>query len=161
MENWTVRKHVAVWGSVGIVVILLIAGLIVGGPVLGRWLDANQLIYDRQQAIKQAENNIEVARLQAEKVKIEAENSGQAALLRAENEKKVMIETARAELEAAEFRAQAIEVMGEMASQFPEYRNQEFIAAFAEAIQSGAVEQIIYVPTEANIPIVEAGRTAD
>ena len=45
-----------------------------------------------------------------------------------------------------------------MAQKYPEYRQQEFIGAFAEAIQSGQVEQIIYVPTEANIPIVEAGR---
>jgi regulator of protease activity HflC (stomatin/prohibitin superfamily) len=85
--------------------------------------------------------------------------SGQAALKRAEQEKQIMIETAKAEVESAKLRAEAIALVGEAAQQYPEYRQQEFIAAFGEAIQSGDVEQIIYVPTEANIPIVEAGRT--
>jgi len=82
---------------------------------------------------------------------------GEATLKRAESEKQVMIETAKAEVEAAELRARAIELVGEAAQKYPEYREQEFIAAFGEAIQSGSVNQIIYVPTEANIPIIEAG----
>lgn len=83
--------------------------------------------------------------------------SGKATLMRAEQEKLVLIETAKAEVEAATLRAQAIEAVGAAAQKYPEYRTQEFIAAFGEAIQSGQIEQIIYVPTEANIPIVEAG----
>ncbi len=31
------------------------------------------------------------------------------------------------------------------------------MGAFAEALQSEKIDQIIYVPTEANIPITEAG----
>lgn len=84
--------------------------------------------------------------------------AGKATLREAESTKMVMIETAKAELEAAKLRAEAIATIGEMAQKYPEYRHQEFIAAFGEAIQSGEIEQIIYVPTEANIPIVEAGR---
>jgi len=84
--------------------------------------------------------------------------SGQAKLKQAEQEKQIMIETAKAEVESAKLRAEAIATVGEAAQQYPEYRQQEFIAAFGEAIQSGEVEQIIYVPTEANVPIVEAGR---
>lgn len=84
--------------------------------------------------------------------------SGKASLMRAEQEKQIQIEQAKAELESAKLRAEAIEIMGEAAQKYPEYRTQEFIGAFAEAIKSGAVNQIIYVPTEANIPIVEAGR---
>lgn len=64
---------------------------------------------------------------------------GEAALKRAESEKQIMIETAKAELESAKIR-------------------QEFIGAFGEAIKSGQIEQIIYVPTEANIPIIEVNR---
>ena len=84
--------------------------------------------------------------------------TGKARLQQAEQEKQIMIETARAEAEAAILKAEAITTVGAAAKEFPEYRQQEFIAAFGEAIQSGQVEQIIYVPTEANIPIVEAGR---
>jgi len=84
--------------------------------------------------------------------------SGEAALRRAKQEKLIMVEQAKAEVESAKLRAEAIAVVGQAAKDFPEYRQQEFIAAFGEAIQSGEVEQIIYVPTEGNIPIVEAGR---
>ena len=57
-------------------------------------------------------------------------------------------------------RAEAIQILGEAAQQYPEYRQQEFIGAFAEALQQGTIRQIVYVPTEANIPIMEAGRVA-
>ena len=84
--------------------------------------------------------------------------SGEAELARAEQTKKIMIETARAEVEAAELRAKAIEIMGEAAKNYPEYRLQEFMGAFAEALKEGNIQQIIYVPTEANIPVLEAGK---
>ncbi len=84
--------------------------------------------------------------------------SGKAALMRAEQEKQIQIEQAKAELESAKLRAEAIAIVGEASKKYPEYRTQEFIGAFGEAIQSGAIDQIIYVPTEANIPIVEASR---
>ncbi len=82
--------------------------------------------------------------------------SGTAKLRHAEQEKRVMIEQAKAEVEAARLRAEAIELIGEAAQRYPEYRNQEFIGAFAEALNRGNVQQIIYVPTEASIPIIEA-----
>ncbi len=87
--------------------------------------------------------------------------SGKAALMRAEQEKQIQIEQAKAELESAKLRSEAIAIVGEASKKFPEYRTQEFIGAFGEAIKSGAINQIIYVPTEANIPIVESGRVAE
>ncbi len=81
---------------------------------------------------------------------------GQALLRQAEQEKQIMIEQAKAEVESAKLRAEAIRIEGEMAQQFPEYRTQQFIGAFAEAMQNGSIEKIVYVPTEANIPIIEA-----
>jgi regulator of protease activity HflC (stomatin/prohibitin superfamily) len=84
--------------------------------------------------------------------------AGKAALTQAEQERKIQIEQAKAELESAKLRAEAISIVGKASKEFPEYRIQEFIGAFAEAIKSDKVEQIIYVPTEANIPIVEARR---
>lgn len=87
-----------------------------------------------------------------------AEKSGQARLAEAEQSRQIIIAQARAEVDAAKMRAEAIEIVGEMAKKYPEYRLQEFIGAFAEALQEGNIDQIIYVPTESNIPIMEASR---
>ena len=85
--------------------------------------------------------------------------SGEAALKRAEQEKQIMIEQAKAEVESAKLRAEAIKIVGKAAQEFPEYRLQEFMAAFADALQNDSISKIVFVPTEANIPITEAGRT--
>ena len=84
--------------------------------------------------------------------------SGQARLAEAQQSKQIAIETAKSELESAKLRAEAIKVMGKAAQEYPEYRNQEFIGAFGEALREGKVNQIIYVPTEANSPVLEAGK---
>lgn len=84
--------------------------------------------------------------------------NGQAALAEAEQSKMIQVQTAKAELESAKYRADAIETIGKSAQQYPEYRNQEFIGAFGEALRDGKIQQIIYVPTEANIPVLEAGK---
>lgn len=84
---------------------------------------------------------------------------GEANLARAEQERQILVEQARAERDAAILRAEAIEIVGAAARDFPEYRVQEFIGAFGEALQNGNIEKLVFVPTEANIPIVEAGRT--
>lgn len=86
------------------------------------------------------------------------EMRGKAALAEATQSKMIQIEQARAELESAELRSKAIEVIGKSAKQYPEYREQEFIGAFGEALREGAINQVIYVPTEGNIPILEAGK---
>lgn len=85
---------------------------------------------------------------------------GEAELARAEQSRRIAVAQALAEREAATARAEAIAIMGEAAQKYPEYRHQEFIGAFAEALREGRIEQIIYVPTEAQIPILEAGRLA-
>jgi len=84
--------------------------------------------------------------------------AGEAQLNRAEQTRKILIEQAKAEKESATFRADAIGILGKAAKEYPEYRLQEFLGAFAEALQNGDIEKIIYVPTEANIPIMEASR---
>lgn len=86
--------------------------------------------------------------------------SGEAVLAHAHAARMVLVTQAEAEREAATKRAEAIAIVGKAAKEFPEYRQQEFIGAFAEALHSGKIGQIIYVPTEANIPIIEAGRVA-
>lgn len=83
---------------------------------------------------------------------------GKAELVRAEQNRQIQIEQARAEREAAELRAEAIAIVGQAAKDFPEYRYQEFLGAFGEAFRNGDIDQIIYVPTEGMIPITEAGK---
>lgn len=95
---------------------------------------------------------------------------GEAELKRAQQNRKIIIEQAEAEKEAsilraqaeedaAVFRANAIQVVGAAAKEFPEYRQQEFIGAFGRALENENIGTMIFVPTEANIPITEAGRT--
>lgn len=86
------------------------------------------------------------------------EQHGKAQLAQANQNREILVSQARAEKEAAQSRADAIKIMGQAAKDFPEYRQQEFIGAFAEAVKEGRISQIIYVPTEANIPITEARR---
>lgn len=84
---------------------------------------------------------------------------GEAEYVRAEQNRRILVEQARAEKDAAVLRAEAIEIVGQAAKDFPEYRYQEFLGAFGEALQSDNIDKIIFVPTEANIPVTEAGRT--
>ena len=83
---------------------------------------------------------------------------GLANLKQAEQERQILVQQATAEKEAAGLRADAIKIVGQAAQDFPEYRTQEFIGAFAESLKHCSDQTIIYVPTEANIPILEAGR---
>ena len=84
--------------------------------------------------------------------------AGEAQLNRAEQTRKILVEQAKAEKESATYKAEAIGILGKAAKEYPEYRLQEFLGAFAEALQNESIDQIIYVPTEANIPIMEAAR---
>ncbi len=83
---------------------------------------------------------------------------GEAELAHAHASRQVLVQQAQAERDSATLRAEAIKIVGQAAKDFPEYRNQEFIGAFAEALKAGKISQIMYVPTEANIPITEAHR---
>ena len=87
-----------------------------------------------------------------------AEMSGKAMYAHAEYARKVQVAQAEGEKEAASLRAEDIKIVGQAATDFPQYRQQEFIGAFAEALKDGKIQQIIYVPTEANLPITEAHR---
>ncbi len=86
------------------------------------------------------------------------EMSGKAKLAEATQSRQIQVEQAKAEKEAAIFTADAIKIVGEATKNFPEYRQQIYIQAFAEALTAGTIEQIMYIPTEAGIPILEAQR---
>ena len=115
-----------------IVIILLLAAILWGGPAWNVW---------------------------------RAEMSGKAALAKAENERKVLIEEARARAEAAKYLSQA------------EVERARGVAEANKIIADGLGgsegylrylwinklgqnhQDVIYVPTEAGIPILEAGRS--
>lgn len=93
-----------------------------------------------------------------------AEMSGKAALARAENERKVLIEQARAEAEAAKFLREAeIERAKGVAEANKIIANDlggpEGYLRYLWIQKLGSNQQdVIYVPTEAGIPLLEAGR---
>jgi hypothetical protein len=89
-------------------------------------------------------------------LEIEKRYKGKAVLAEAENARKARIEAARAEKEAAQLTADAIKVVGQAAKDYPEYRQQEFYLALGDALHEGKIQQIIYLPTEAGLPITEA-----
>lgn len=120
----------AAWLILGIIVLFLL-----WMPIFGPWIAERRGMAELRQAQQNRQILVE-----------QAEAQQQVATLRAE-----------AERDAAVLRAEAIETIGEAAQRFPEYRSQEFIGAFAAALEAGSIDQIIYVPTEANIPILEAG----
>lgn len=88
----------------------------------------------------------------------QARLEGQATEARSQGAKQALVSTATAEKEAAQLRADAIAIMGEAAKQFPEYRQQELLSAFGEALREGKISQIVYWPTEGGMPITEATR---
>lgn len=123
------------WAVRGIAVLVAVAGILLGGcPVYNVWS----------------------AKMEGEaKIALQT-REGQAALAAAQSTRMVLVTQAEAEREAASKRAEAIAIVGKAAKEFPEYRQQEFIGSFAEALHNGKIAQIVYVPTEANIPIIEA-----
>lgn len=81
--------------------------------------------------------------------------AGEARLKRAGQERQIIKERAKAELEAAEDTASAIEIVGAMAKKYPEYRYQEFMNAFADALTAeDSPIRLILVPTENQMPIL-------
>lgn len=128
------------WGwMAGVAISIIVLGIIVlsllWSPLVGPWSAERRGMAELRQA--QQNRQILVEQAQAQQ---------QVSILRAE-----------AERDAAILRAEAIGIIGEAAQQYPEYRTQEFIGAFATALEEGSISQIIYVPTEANIPLLEAG----
>ncbi|MEL7491650.1 MAG: membrane protease subunit [Pseudomonadota bacterium] len=96
-----------------------------------------------------------------------ADLAGQAALAQAENERKVLIEEAKAQLESAKFYADAEVERAKGVAEAnriiadglggPEgYLRYLWIQKLGENQQD-----VIYIPTEAGVPILEAGRGVD
>ena len=91
-------------------------------------------------------------------LEIEKEYKGKSILAEAEYSKQARVQAARAEKESAQLTADAIKIVGQAAKDFPEYRQQEFYLALGDALKEGKINQILYLPTEAGLPITEAGK---
>ncbi len=90
------------------------------------------------------------------------EKKGEAALMRAGQERQIITERAKAELAAANDTAKAIEIVGAAAKKYPEYRHQEFMSAFGEALlMEDSPIKMILVPTEAQMPILLTDKAFD
>jgi regulator of protease activity HflC (stomatin/prohibitin superfamily) len=113
--------------------VLLILGLVFGLPLYNVWLQGQK---------------------------------GRAKLAEAEQSKRILIETAKAEVEAAKYKsdaeverargvAKANEIIGESLKDNQNYLRYLWIQNLTDGSTGN---QVIYVPTEAGLPILEAGR---
>ena len=104
------------------------------------------------------------ANWQGEVKKIELQKAGEALLLEAESSRKIQIEDARGKLESAKLLseaevarargvAEANNIIGESLK-----NNEAYLRYLWINNMSNTGKEVIYVPTEASIPILEAGK---
>ena len=85
----------------------------------------------------------------------EQRKAGEAALAKATQDRQIKVQEAEAEQEAASKQAEANRILGESIRQYPESMEQKWV----EAIEKTS-NQVIYLPTEASVPITESARMA-
>lgn len=83
----------------------------------------------------------------------EQSKAGEAALAKATQDRQIKVQEAEAEQEAASKQAEANRILGESIRQYPESMEQKWV----EAIEKTS-NQVIYLPTEASVPITESAR---
>lgn len=83
----------------------------------------------------------------------EQSKAGEAALAKATQDRQIKVQEAEAEQEAATKQAEANRIIGESIRNYPEAMEQKWV----EAIEKTS-NQVIYLPTEASIPITESAR---
>lgn len=93
------------------------------------------------------------------------QKSGEAAFKKAEQDRRIRVEEAQADLDAAELDKQADIIRAEGIAEANEIIGKSITTEYLqwrwiEGLHDGSSE-IIYVPTEANIPILEAFRLSD
>lgn len=91
------------------------------------------------------------------------EMSGKAEFAKAEQNRKIMIEEAKANLEAERLNAEAEIIRAEGAAKAIAVENGALTPTYIQYLwvrtqQMSGAEKIIYVPTEASLPILEAKR---
>ena len=91
------------------------------------------------------------------------EMSGKAEFVQAEQNRRIVIEEAKANLEAEKLNAQAEIERAKGAAQAIKIENNSLTATYIQYLwvrqqNTGKNTKIIYIPTEAGLPILEAGR---
>lgn len=91
------------------------------------------------------------------------EMSGRAEFAKAEQNRRIMIEEAKANLEAEKLNAEAEIIRAEGAAKAIAVENGSLTSTYIQYLwvrtqQMSGAEKIIYVPTEASLPILEANR---
>ena len=128
------RMEIEGIGKVNLSRVLLILGIIV---LLAMWLMPKYSVYERQMAGKAALS--------------QAEYSRQIAVVEAEAKKNAAIALAQAEVERAKGVAESNKIISESITE-PYLRY-----LWIQGLQTNQM-QVVYVPTEANLPILEASR---
>lgn len=103
--------------------------------------------------------NVYYATLEGKAKLREADSSRQIAVVEAEAKREAASKLAEAEVARAEGVAKANRIIGESLHNNEAYLRYLWIQNLADA-RSGGKAEIIYVPTEANLPILEAQRLA-
>ena len=141
MENKTdYSVHIAVGIVIGTV--LLIIGLIVGN----QWFKVFAARQTGKAELAQADQNRQITI-------VEAEAANTAATSKALATVKIAQAEAQAEVERAKGVAQANSIIGDSLKGNEDYLRYLYITGL-----TGKANQIIYVPTEAGLPILEAGK---
>lgn len=124
------------WGWIAFIGIILIVSLIVVYPLMKPWL-ASQV------------GKAELA---------QAEQNRQIAILEATAKKEAAVQLAQAEIERAKGVAQANQIIGDSLKANEDYLRYLWITEVASNQQG---KTTVYIPTETNMPILEAGRTTN
>lgn len=56
---------------------------------------------------------------------------------------------------AASSKAESIKILGDSARRYPKFASDEYLVSLSSAISSGDIQEVIYVPTEKAVPVVE------
>lgn len=129
-EVWVIVKRVLL--ATAIVGTLLIVGGIVGCPQYDVYVQAKK----GEAALRRAESDRKVAVLEAAAKRHSA------------------VELAQAEIERAKGVAEANRIIGASLANNESYLRYLWISG----LEAGSNREVIYVPTEANLPILEAGK---
>lgn len=126
------RKNIITWALITAASLMVLAALIFGVPVYRVWASSKR---------------------------------GEAEYVRAEQNRKIRVEEAKANLEAEKLNAQAEIERAKGAAEAIRIENGSITPAYIQYLwvrqqNANTNNKIIYIPTEAGLPVLEAGRAA-
>lgn len=133
--------------SIVVLVVCVLLALTVGSCSFGK------RSYDRYQRRMDAENELQAKKMDGEAALAKAQADRKIAIAEAEAKEEAAESLGRAEVKRARALAEAMDIISSKLKDNPEYLHYLWI----QGLQDGSSE-VIYIPTEANIPILEVGR---